>query len=150
MPQPTLDEEWILTLRRVELAGRAGLIRELIVMYLRDTPKTLKEIEAAFAAGDSEGVGHLTHTLKGASGNLGLREMEAMCGQIHDTCRRYAQGDHGEIPRDLFGNLGKRYDEADRALTSLLSRVSGNAGDSRDGKPFDQVGERRKSDDDNG
>ena len=55
-------------LARVE--GDSILLRELIVLFLDDYPRTLTELLAAIANGDTSAAERHAHTLKGAASNF--------------------------------------------------------------------------------
>jgi two-component system sensor histidine kinase/response regulator len=55
-------------LARVE--GDSTLLRELIQLFLDDYPRTLAELRAAIAQGDTSAAERHAHTLKGAASNF--------------------------------------------------------------------------------
>ena len=79
-----LNPDAIRALRDLSPAGDSKFLRELISIYLEDTPKQLIKLEKAIASQDAGQVVHAAHTIKGSSGNFGAtafarlaQEMEA-------------------------------------------------------------------------
>jgi CheY-like chemotaxis protein/nitrogen-specific signal transduction histidine kinase len=64
-----------------------GVLRELVDLYLGDTPGRVESLAAAAARGDVESLGSLAHGLKGSSGYIGAREVEALCAEIERLLR---------------------------------------------------------------
>jgi len=64
-----------------------GVLRELVDLYLGDTPGRVESLAAAAARGDTESLGSLAHGLKGSSGYIGAREVEAICAEIERLLR---------------------------------------------------------------
>lgn len=74
-----------------KLAERLGLdvedIRELLELYVETTTSDLAELKEAFEAKDARLVHEKAHSIKGASGNLGLDEMYNPAKEIDDLAR---------------------------------------------------------------
>jgi HPt (histidine-containing phosphotransfer) domain-containing protein len=71
---PTLNPQAIQALRDLSPEGGDEFLRELIVIFLADTPQQLAELEAALARQDATKVTRAAHTIKGSSGNFGAGE----------------------------------------------------------------------------
>ena len=74
-----------------ELGAALGLeeeeYRELIELFLASGTGQFKALSAALAAGDADGAMRSAHTIKGASGNLGLHELSRIAGIIENRAR---------------------------------------------------------------
>ena len=74
-----------------KLAERLGLdvedIRELLELYVETTTSDLAELKEAIEAKDTQLVHAKAHSIKGASGNLGLDEMYNPAKEIDDLAR---------------------------------------------------------------
>ncbi len=55
-------------LRRID--GDEGLLREMCQLFLEESPKLLRKLRQAVAAGDADAIMHAAHSLKGESGCL--------------------------------------------------------------------------------
>jgi signal transduction histidine kinase/CheY-like chemotaxis protein len=83
---PTLDLAAFDRLRSLE-RDAPGVLREIVDLYLADTPPRIESIRAAAARQDAESLGSLAHGLKGSSGYIGAREMESLCAEIERLIR---------------------------------------------------------------
>ncbi|MDY6790952.1 MAG: Hpt domain-containing protein [Thermodesulfobacteriota bacterium] len=74
-----------------KLAKNLGLdqedIRELFELYVETTTTDLAELKGAIEANDAQLAHTRAHSIKGASGNLGLDEMYDLAKQIDDRAR---------------------------------------------------------------
>jgi HPt (histidine-containing phosphotransfer) domain-containing protein len=68
---PILDPNAIQALRELSPEGDSEFLRELITIYLEDTPKQLAKLEEAITRQDADLVVRAAHTIKGSSGNFG-------------------------------------------------------------------------------
>ena len=57
---------------------------EIFELYMETTSSDLQELKAALRNGDAEKVHERAHSIKGASGNLGLDELYELAKQIDD------------------------------------------------------------------
>ena len=74
-----------------KLAERLGLdvedIRELLELYVETTTSDLAQLKGAIETKDAELAHAKAHSIKGASGNLGLDEMYELAKEIDDRAR---------------------------------------------------------------
>ena len=74
-----------------ELTERLGLdvedIRELLELYVETTTSDLAQLKGAIETKDAELAHAKAHSIKGASGNLGLDEMYELAKEIDDRAR---------------------------------------------------------------
>ena len=76
------------------------MTREVIALFLQDTPLRLQAIAAAVAAGDAGALSTAAHALKGAAGNVGANALHVHAGELEalakdhwpaDAAARHAQ-----------------------------------------------------------
>jgi signal transduction histidine kinase/HPt (histidine-containing phosphotransfer) domain-containing protein/DNA-binding NarL/FixJ family response regulator len=65
--------------------------REIVDLYLQETPRRLAALKQAAQAGDREQVARLAHTLAGSAGSLGAVRLAAACAQVERLARADAQ-----------------------------------------------------------
>ncbi len=101
-----------------KLAERLGLdvedIRELIELYVETTTSDLAELKGAIEAKDAELAHAKAHSIKGASGNLGLDEMYALTKKIDDIARVNALDDLKDMVQILeekFNSLVEEFEK---------------------------------------
>jgi two-component system sensor histidine kinase/response regulator len=63
-------------------AGDGALVRELLGIFLGDTPPRLAALRAAVAAGDVQALEHGVHTLNGSAGSMGAWAIVATCDAL--------------------------------------------------------------------
>jgi histidine phosphotransfer protein HptB len=79
---PHLDPAAIQALRDLSPEGDEEFLRELVTIYLADTPKQLAQLDEALARQDAAQLVRSAHTIKGSSGNFGARELAQVAHQI--------------------------------------------------------------------
>ena len=74
-----------------KLAENLGLeqdeFNEIFEIYIESTNNDLEELIAAINSGDAEKAHEKTHSIKGASGNLGMDELFELAKEIDDQAR---------------------------------------------------------------
>lgn len=110
-----LDQSVIASLR--ELGGDDGgaLLRELIGLFLADSPPRLNEIESAMTAGDAKGVEKAAHALKSSCANLGATRMAELCRQLEQSGRSGAL----DSARETVLTSKAEFERVTRELTRL-------------------------------
>ena len=80
---------------------------EILELYVESTSSDLKELKTALAAGDGEKVHSRSHSIKGASGNLGLQELYEQAKKIDDLARENLL----EGLEPMVGDFTEKYDK---------------------------------------
>lgn len=97
------------------LAENLGLdvedINELMELYVKTTSSDLEGLRAAISAGDAEEVSMRAHSIKGASGNLGLNEMYELAKEIDDRARQNALNGLDPMAQELSAKFNKMVQE---------------------------------------
>jgi HPt (histidine-containing phosphotransfer) domain-containing protein len=93
-----------------------SFLRELIQIYLDDSPKQIADIEQSLAQGDVPRLTRAAHSLKGSSANFGAGPLRALCEKIEQLGRSAALA---EIPACL-PELKAEYDRVKTALEAHL------------------------------
>lgn len=79
---PILNPDAIRALRDLSPEGDSEFLRELIAIYLEDTPKQLSKLEEAITRQDAELVVRAAHTIKGSSGNFGAADFARLAQEM--------------------------------------------------------------------
>ena len=95
--------------------GDPELLLDLIEMFLDDGPVKVRAISEGLQAGDFDKMERAAHSLKGSSGNLGARRLQAACDRLQLTTRAHQL----EETRRLAGGLGGLFAEAEAALRKV-------------------------------
>ena len=91
LSQPYIDPTAIENLRTISPDDGGEFLRELIDIFLADTPKRIAEIEQALAAGNTEKLTRAAHSIKGSSGNFGAMQLTTLARDLEE------QGKAGDI-----------------------------------------------------
>ncbi len=82
------------------LGGNAAIYQKVLKVFYSENLNTHEKVLAALRSGDRETLHRLVHTVKGASGNIGARELYALAAQTEETIR---SGTHAvEEPIHMF------------------------------------------------
>ena len=113
-----IDREAITKLRQVQREDEPDVVTEVVGLFLSDATRRLVGLRAAVTAGDPSALERAAHTLKGSSGHLGARGMQALCGAIEEQARRGAAVACADLVKELE-------EELERVRVALASEVSG-------------------------
>ena len=69
------------------LMGDAEMAQMVIEVFLDDIPKQIESLKAAIDATDVETVERISHTIKGASANVGGEALRELAGEIEAACK---------------------------------------------------------------
>jgi HPt (histidine-containing phosphotransfer) domain-containing protein len=116
MPSPILDQEAIDNLRALDPDGGDTFLREIIGIFVEDTPLRIAEIDKSLAAGDAPTFIRAAHTIKGASSNVGASALRAVAEQLE----QHAKKDGLVNVTALIAELKTAFSSAQVALNGLL------------------------------
>lgn len=78
MPEiPIIEAEAIENLRALNPGDNDEFLKEIVAIYLEDTPQRIAELETSLAAGDVGTFTRAAHSIKGSSSNLGASRLRA-------------------------------------------------------------------------
>ena len=110
-----IDPEAIEALRSLSPDGGGEFVRELIDMYLQDTPQRLTEMDQALSAKDAPTFARAAHTIKGSSSNFGANRLSKVAQALEH------QGKAGDLSQSapLCAALKAEYHLVVQALTAI-------------------------------
>ena len=110
-------------LNREELLARTHgdhkLVAELVGIFRQNTPKLMEEMRTSLAAKDSELLLRAAHSLKGAAGMMGAKEVQAAAFDVEARARGQQLD---RVPSALV-ELERSIANLDPALDSLLEEL---------------------------
>ena len=95
---PDLDPEAISNLRALGDEGDDSFLKDIIGIYLEDTPIRLADMRAAAARGDTALYTRSAHTIKGSSSNVGAMAVRALAERLE---HRSKTEPHAALESDL-------------------------------------------------
>jgi two-component system sensor histidine kinase/response regulator len=91
--EEVIDSVVIAGLRQLRMPGKPDPVVELIDLFLQEAPTQLEALEIAVKENDytslSRSIGAATR-LKGSAGNLGARNLAALCDEIEQTAKNWS------------------------------------------------------------
>ena len=112
-----VDPEVLQMLADLQEPGEPDLLRELITLFLRDTPERLDALRRALARDDLETTGRAAHSLKGSAANLGAAGLQSLAASAETAARDRAQP--GLVT--LLALLDAEFAQVRRQLEDLLA-----------------------------
>jgi CheY-like chemotaxis protein len=109
--RPPIDTSKLDVLRQMN----ATLVREIIEIYLADTPRQIAAIRDAVAEGNPKLLASAAHLLRSGSANLGASHVLDLCIKLEDLGRAGRMDGAGE----LVEQLASEYERASHALQKL-------------------------------
>ncbi|KKL35667.1 histidine kinase [Burkholderia contaminans FFH2055] len=82
-----IDRKALDALRALQRPGRPDILTRIIDQFTLDTPRLIRDMHAAVAAGDADGLRLAAHTLKSSSANVGAHALSARCKEIEQFAR---------------------------------------------------------------
>lgn len=108
---PAIDAAKIEVLRQTT----AGLVGELIGIYIDDAPRRIAAIRDAVKRGDAPGLAESAHALRSSSGNVGAKRVVELCASLEAIGRSGGTAGAPELVEELM----VEYARAVRALRGL-------------------------------
>jgi histidine phosphotransfer protein HptB len=75
---PSIDPEAIANLKDLNPGDNGEFLREIVGIYIEDTPKRIAELRASMASGDVKTFTRAAHTIKGSSANVGAQILKSL------------------------------------------------------------------------
>jgi HPt (histidine-containing phosphotransfer) domain-containing protein len=106
-----------------DLRGVDGgvMLAKLVGMYLSRTPERIKQLRAHVAGQNFAEIAREAHTLKGASGSLGVARVADVCSSLETAAKAEDASQFGELMEALEGE----YARASYALKALVATGKG-------------------------
>jgi HPt (histidine-containing phosphotransfer) domain-containing protein len=113
---PAIDPQAIENLRALNPDDGDEFSREIVTIYLEDTPLRIAELEHCLAAGDVPKFTRAAHSVKGSSANLGATAVRAAAEKLEHHSNK-----HGlENVVEMIASLKTEFARAQTELTKLL------------------------------
>lgn len=84
-----LDQTAIANLRALSPDDGDVFLREIIGIFIEDTPRRIAELHASRASLDTPAFTRAAHSIKGSSSNLGASELRTVSEQLEHHARKH-------------------------------------------------------------
>jgi HPt (histidine-containing phosphotransfer) domain-containing protein len=121
-PTPATDQpdEPPIDVRRLRASlvdlGNMAVFRELLTVFLHDTPERVTALRRAAGTGDARTMRHVAHTLKGTCGYIGAHRLVRICRELEAS----VQGGDLTVAVALVSDLEAEYRRVHLALEQEL------------------------------
>ena len=118
MPSETpIDPEAIENLRALTPDDPDSFLRDIIGIFLDDTPARIADLRQSLTAGDKDSFTRAAHSIKGSSSNLGATHLREIAAELEH--RGKTEGIAGLASR--VNDLEQTFGAAKQALEKLLA-----------------------------
>ncbi len=111
-----LNRDSLEALKSLQSEGDDGFLKEMIELFLTDTPSRFADMDAACAAGEQQDFVRAVHSIKGASANFGADDLHEMCAGVE------AMGRAGQMT-ETTEQVHQLHAEFERVRLALLAEV---------------------------
>jgi len=108
---PSIDQDAITSLRDLNPGDGGEFLREIVNIYVEDTPKRLADLKACLASGDVKSFTRAAHTIKGSSANVGAQVLKAIGERMELVSRTEGLGSIAPMIADAEAEFAKVSDE---------------------------------------
>ena len=116
MPAPLIiDPQAIENLRAMTPGDHDEFLREIVGIFLEDTPQRIAELEQSLAGNDPLRFTRAAHSVKGSSSNLGAMALRAVAERLEQQSKQ--SGLVGLEP--MLAELKSEFDRAAAALRQI-------------------------------
>jgi histidine phosphotransfer protein HptB len=84
---PIIDPDSIANLRDLNPGDGGAFLREIVGIYIEDTPLRIAELRKFLAAGDVASFTRAAHTIKGSSANVGAQVLRSVAERLERISR---------------------------------------------------------------
>lgn len=112
-----LNDETIESLKELGSVDGKLFLNEILKLYLFEADKLISQIESQIENKNFDDLKISSHTLKGASANVGAVEVSALSSRIEEKSKK---ADNTNL-RELYGELKECYKLTKKELENLIS-----------------------------
>lgn len=85
---PIVDNETIANLRALSPDDGDVFLKEILTIFIDDTPKRIAELRSKLVAGDAPGFIRAAHSIKGSSSNVGASQLRAVAERLEHHAKK--------------------------------------------------------------
>ncbi len=114
-----IDPDAIAALKDINPDDGGAFIRELVDIFLSDSPQRLKEIDSALAAKDARTLTRAAHSIKGSAGNFGATALAAAALEVES----HGKAENLAAAATALPHLRAEYERVRIALEQVLASL---------------------------
>jgi HPt (histidine-containing phosphotransfer) domain-containing protein len=111
---PIIDPEAIANLRDLNPGDNGEFLREIVAIYIEDTPKRIADMRKSLAGGDVGSFTRAAHTIKGSSANVGAQLLKSVAERVERISRTEGLGAVAPMVADCEVEFARAADELRR------------------------------------
>ncbi len=115
---PLVDLQSIANLRELNPGDNDEFLREIIAIYLEDTPARIAELDQSLLAGDVPKFTRAAHSIKGSSSNLGAMSVRGIAETLEHHSSKHGLTDVAGSIAILKQEFAKTQVELSKFLTT--------------------------------
>jgi HPt (histidine-containing phosphotransfer) domain-containing protein len=104
---PSIDPDAIANLRELNPGDGGEFLREIVSIYVEDTPKRIVDLKASLASGDLKSFVRAAHTIKGSSSNVGAQVLKGIGERMEHLSRTEGLGAIAPLIADAEAEFAK-------------------------------------------
>ena len=112
-----LNRDSLEALKSLQSEGDDGFLKEMIELFIADTPARFAEMDTALAQGQQQDFVRAVHSIKGASSNFGADDLHNLCAEVEQMGRAGKMNDAGAEVQAI-------HEEFERVRAALLAEVA--------------------------
>ncbi len=113
---PLIDQQAIENLRALNPGDNDEFLREIVAIYLEDTPQRLAELDQSLAAGDVSKFTRAAHSIKGSSANLGASTVRAAAEKLEHQSGKQGLADVAGLMAEVKAEFARAHAELSKLL----------------------------------
>jgi HPt (histidine-containing phosphotransfer) domain-containing protein len=119
LPVPVIDPDAITGLRALSPDDGDAFLKEILTIFLQDTPVRIRELHTSLKDGETELFVRSAHSIKGSASNVGAAQLRDAAERIEHHARKTGTAGTGE----MIVELEAAFVRARTALEKLLAAV---------------------------
>ena len=123
-----IDETTLDELRALDRDGSDDSLRQVLTLYLEKSPQLMFRLAEAVETGDAETIGHVAHSLKSASANVGATELSRLCEDLErlgELVQKLGYPPAADKAGDTLAAIQAEYAAVQGVLSKMLADGAG-------------------------
>jgi len=108
---PVIDPNAIKSIQALNPEDGGEFLREIVSIYLEDTPLRIAELDQSLAAGDVPKFARAAHSIKGSSANLGAAILRVAAERLETEARRNGLKAVGPLVAEVKSEFARAAEE---------------------------------------